>query len=95
VLFEHHPLNNPNYHTHPFLAQTGGIAGGSFTIPTSGETDPDVWYRIFFRAVDSYGLWQTTYRDIFPHHAELSVTTSPVPFPVKVDGSSKTAPHQF
>jgi glucose/arabinose dehydrogenase len=95
VLFEHHPFNNPNHHTHPFLAPTGGIAGGSFTIPTSGETDPDVWYRIVFRAVDSYGLWQTTYRDIFLHHAKLSVTTNPVPFPVKVDGSPKTATHQF
>ncbi len=53
VLFEHHPLNNPEHHTHPFFPPTSGIASGDFTIPTSGETDPDVWYRIFFTARDS------------------------------------------
>src|SRR6266480_1244625 len=95
VLFEHHSLNNPNHHTHPFFPPTSGIAGGTFTIPRTGETDPDVWYRIFFTARDSYGLSTTIFRDIFPRHVQLNVTTSPVPLRVKLDGSPKNAPYPF
>ena len=95
VLFEHHPLDNPNHHTHPFFPPTSGIAGGTFTIPRTGETDPDVWYRIFFTARDSYGLSTTIVRDIFPRHVQMRVSTSPVPLPVKVDASPKSAPYDF
>ena len=95
ALFEHHPLNNPEHHTHPFFPPTSGIASGDFTIPTSGETDPDVWYRILFTARDSYGLSTTIFRDIYPRHVKMKVTTSPVLFPVKLDGSPKSAPYEF
>ena len=95
VLFEHHSLNNPNHHTHPFFPPTSGIASGWFTIPLIGETDPDVWYRIFFTARDSYGLSTTVFRDVFPRHVQLSVTTSPVPLRIKLDGSPKSAPYPF
>jgi glucose/arabinose dehydrogenase len=95
VLFEHHPLNNPNHHTHPFFPPTSGIAGGTFVIPRTGETDPDVWYRIFFTARDSYGLSTTIVREIFPRHVQMKVTTSPVRLPVKVDDSPKSAPYDF
>ena len=95
VLFEHHPLNNPNIIHHPFFPPTSGIASGDFSIPTSGETDPDVWYRIIFTARDSYGLSTTIIRDIYPRHVKMKVTTSPVLFPVKVDGSPKSAPYPF
>jgi glucose/arabinose dehydrogenase len=95
ALFEHHSLSNPNHHTHPFFPPTSGIAGGTFTISTSGETDPDVWYRIFLSARDSYGLSTTIFRDIFPRHVQLRVTTNPALFSVKVDGSPKAAPYPF
>lgn len=95
VLFEHHPLNSPNHHTHPFFPPTPGIAGGTFVIPTSGETDPDVWYRIFFTARDSYGLSTTIARDIFPRHTHLSLTTTPVPLKVRLDAVNKNAPFDF
>jgi glucose/arabinose dehydrogenase len=102
VLFEHHRLNDPNHHTHPFIPPTSGTVGGYFTIPTSGETAPDVWYRILFTARDSYGLSTTIFKDIFPEHSYLSVTTNPAVFPgtsvplkVKVDASPKNAPYRF
>ena len=95
VLFEHHPLNNPNHHTHPFYPPTSGIAGGTFTIPRTGETDPDVWFRIFFTARDSYGLSTTIVREIYPRHVKMRVTTSPVRLPVKVDSSPKNSPYDF
>ena len=95
ILFEHHSLSNPDHHTHPFFPPTSGIAGGHFTIPTVGENAPDVWYRIFFTAIDSYGLHQTIFRDIFPRHVQLSLDTTPVPLKVKLDGSPKNLPYPF
>src|SRR5262249_26840647 len=94
ILFEHHPLNDPHHHTHPFFPPTSGIASGTVTL-NFGETDPDVWYRIFFTARDSYGLSTTVFRDILPHRAQVSVTTSPIPLKVTVDSSPRNAPYNF
>ena len=94
ILFEHHRFGNPNHHTHPFFPPTSGIFSGT-VILTFPETDPDVWYRIFLTATDSYGLSTTVIREIFPRHVHLKVTTSPVPLQVILDGSPRTAPHLF
>jgi glucose/arabinose dehydrogenase len=94
ILFEHHSLTNPNHHTHPFFPPTSGIASGTVTL-NFPETDPDVWYRIFFTATDSYGLSTTIFRDIFPRHVQLKVATSPVSLSVLLDGSPKMAPYSF
>lgn len=94
ILFEHHSLTNPEHHTHPFFPPTSGIASGTVTL-NFAEPDPDVWYRIFFTARDSYGLSTTIFRDIFPRHVQLRVTTSPLQFPVKVDGSPQSSPYDF
>jgi glucose/arabinose dehydrogenase len=95
ILFEDHPFSNPNHHTQPFFGPTSGIASGTVTIPTSGETNPDVWYRIFLTAQDSYGLSRTTFTDIFPAHVQLSLTTGPVPLKVRIDGSPGNTPYSF
>jgi len=94
ILFEHHSFSHPNHHTHPFFPPTSGIAGGTVTL-NFGETEPDVWYRIFFTATDSYGLSTTIFRDVFPAHAQLSLSTTPVPLKVKLDGSPKNTPWSF
>jgi hypothetical protein len=94
ILFEHHALTNPNHHTHPFFPPTSGISSGTVTLNIP-ETDPDVWYRIFLTAKDSYGLSQTIFRDIHPRHALLSVNTSPVALKVQIDGTIKNVPNQF
>ena len=94
ILFEHHLFSNPNHHTHPFFPPTNGIAGGTVTL-TFPETDPDVWYRIFFTARDSYGLSTTAFRDVFPRRVQLGVTTTPVHLPVLLNGSPKDTPYPF
>ena len=66
VDFHHHT------HFHPFIAPTSGSTSGSFTIPTTGETDADVWYRIHLTVVDSNGLTQTTYRDVIPNTSTIN-----------------------
>ena len=53
-------------HIHPFLASTTGARSGSFTIPTTGETSANVWYRIYLTVRDSGGLTHTSQRDILP-----------------------------
>jgi glucose/arabinose dehydrogenase len=94
ILFEHHALSNPNHHTHPFFPPTSGITNGTVTL-NFGETDPDVWYRIFLTAIDSYGLSQTRFTDVLPRHAQLTLTTNPVGLKAKLDGSPKNTPYSF
>ena len=48
-------------HIHPFIAPTTGVTSGSFTIPTTGETAANVWYRIHLTVRDSAGLTHTTF----------------------------------
>ena len=94
ILFEHHPLNNPNHHTHPFFPRTSGIAGGTVRL-NFGEKDPDVWYRIIFTARDSYGLSTTVVRDVLPHLTHLSFNTSPTALNLRLEGVKKNAPFDF
>jgi glucose/arabinose dehydrogenase len=102
ILLEEHPLSNPNHFSQPFFGPISGIASGTVTIPTAGRTDPDIWYRIFLTATDSFGLSQTTFTDISPQHSYLSVATNPVVFPgtsvrlkVRLDGLPKYVPYPF
>ena len=102
ILLEVHALSSPNHFSQPFFGPTSGIANGTVTIPTSGRTDPDIWGRIFLTAKDSFGLSQTTFRDIFLQHSQLSVTTSPavflatnVPLKIRLDGLPKNVPYPF
>ena len=39
-------------HFHPFMQPTTGATGGSFTIPTTGHTEANVWYRIYLTVRD-------------------------------------------
>jgi hypothetical protein len=94
ILFEHHFLDNPNHHTHPFFPPTSGITNGTVTL-NFGETDADVWYRIFLTAVNSYGLSQTTFTDVLPIVTQLKLTSTSSLFPVLLDGSPKTPPYVF
>ena len=73
-------------HAHPFIPPTRGITNGTFVIPTSGETSPHVWYRIYLTVKDSLGLTNGTYREVLPHTATITLQTSPAGLQVKLDG---------
>ncbi len=64
-------------HTHPVMQPTSGATSGSFTIPTTGETSANVWYRIYLTVVDSGGLTHTTQFDILPRKSRLTLATNP------------------
>jgi glucose/arabinose dehydrogenase len=73
-------------HHHPFMAPTPGIAGGTFVVPVIGETSDNVWYRIYLTALDSRGRSHTTYRDVLPRKARITLATSPGGLMLTLDG---------
>jgi glucose/arabinose dehydrogenase len=86
VDFHHH------VHTHPHVPPTSGATSGSFVIPTIGETDTDVWYRIHLTVTDPFGFSTSVYRDILPQKSTLTLQTNPAGLQVTLDGSPQTTP---
>jgi glucose/arabinose dehydrogenase len=79
-------------HTHPFIPSTTGARSGSFTIPTTGETSANVWYRIYLTVRDSGGRTHSAQRDIRPRVVTLSLATSPAGLGLTLDGQPIAAP---
>ena len=77
------------------MASTPGATGGSFTIPTTGHTETNVWYRIYLTVQDSNGLTHTTQRDILPRKVRLTLATSPAGLQLSLDGQPVTTPFSF
>ncbi|MBC7785177.1 MAG: PQQ-dependent sugar dehydrogenase, partial [Burkholderiales bacterium] len=73
-------------HHHPFIAPYSGVKSDSVTIPTVGETAPDVFYRIRLTVKDSAGLTHTVERDIYPQKINLTLATEPAGLSVTIDG---------
>jgi glucose/arabinose dehydrogenase len=81
-------------HTHPFQPFTVG-GSGSVSIPTSGETSDNIFYRFHLRATDSAGLTHEVTRDIVPLKSVLTLQTSPPGLSLTLDGQPITAPFTF
>lgn len=71
-------------HTHPFLGPLNGIAAGSFTVPTSGESATDVFFRIHLTVSDSGQplgstgiLSSATFVDVHPEVSTVTLATNP------------------
>lgn len=78
-------------HFHPFVPEASG-AEGTFTVPTIGETSPDVWFRVHLTAKDSAGLTGTTFVDVLPRKVRLTFLTDPPGLQVLLDGTPRTTP---
>ncbi len=52
-----------------------GIKTGTFEIPKIGETDTNVWYRLYLTVEDEEGLSQTVFKDIHPEIVEIQIIT--------------------
>jgi hypothetical protein len=79
-------------HIHPFIAATTGSKAGTFTIPTRGETSPNVYYRIILKVKDSVGLTQTVTRDILPRKVKMTFATYPAGLQITLDGQNRRTP---
>jgi hypothetical protein len=82
-------------HFHPFIPNTTGSKTGTFTIPTTGETSSNVWYRIHLIVVDSFGLTNEVISDILPRKANVTLATDPPGLKLMLDGTPVTAPFTF
>ena len=79
-------------HTHPFVPPTSGVTGGSFVVPTTGETSANVWYRIHLTVRDAGGLTHSTFNDIVPRKSTITLATSPAGLQLTRDGQPLVAP---
>ncbi|HKK73831.1 MAG TPA: PQQ-dependent sugar dehydrogenase [Saprospiraceae bacterium] len=84
-----------NDHTHPALTNLSGANQGEYLIPQVGETDDNVWYRIYLTAYDEEGLAQTVSRDIFPQKVSLNAQTQPAGLRLHVDGRTVEEAYTF
>ncbi len=79
-------------HAHPAMPDTPGISDGTFAIPNIGETSANVWYRVFLTVTDSGGLSTTTFVDVRPNTAVITLATVPPGLQVTLDGQPVTTP---
>ncbi|HWA17295.1 MAG TPA: Ig-like domain-containing protein, partial [Gemmatimonadales bacterium] len=79
-------------HTHPFMAVQSGT-NGSVSLPTTGETSDNVWYRFYLRAVDAAGQADTAFVEIFPRKASLTITATGTGRQITLDAQPHAAPY--
>ena len=79
-------------HQHPFLAEISGIDSGRVTIPATGETSDNIFYR--FHMVVDYpeGGQDTIVSDLFPEKVTLSLVSQPAGLQLTLDGQPRVAP---
>jgi len=82
-------------HTHPGPFTPSGVTSGSFTVPVTGETSPNVFYRLYLVVTDSQGRKDTASTDILPRKVNITLNSSPPGLVVEVDGLGFTTPVTF
>lgn len=78
----------------PFVPAASGSMSGSFTIPTTGETSVNVFYRITLTVKDSAGLTHTSFRDVLPRTSTITLATNPAGLQLTLDAQPVTTPLQ-
>lgn len=79
-------------HLHPGPTLTQGVASGSFTIPNSGETSANVFYRLYLVVTDAQGAKDSSYTDILPRTSTITLKTTYYGLYITLDGQPFLAP---
>lgn len=79
-------------HNHPALSTTSGISSGEYMVPRIGETEDNVWYRIYLTATDEDGFSKTIHKDVFPKKTTFQLTTKPSGLTLNLDGQPVQTP---
>jgi hypothetical protein len=82
-------------HQHPHVLPVTGYRSGSFTIPVTGETSANVFYRIYLKVKDSDGTTRTVSRTIWPRKSTITLATNPTGLQLRLDGQLVTTPYTF
>ncbi|MFA5853449.1 MAG: PQQ-dependent sugar dehydrogenase [Patescibacteria group bacterium] len=89
VLFHH------DAHIHPHLGPITGVTSSTFSVPTFGHTEENVFYRIYLTVTDSNGLQTTVTRDVLPRKATVTIASNIPGVEILLDGSPLAAPYTF
>ena len=79
-------------HTHPGPTASQGVASGTFSIPNSGETAANVFYRLYLVVIDAQGVRDSAYTDILPRTSTITLTTNYNGLYITLDGQPFLAP---
>ena len=69
-----------------------GIASGSFTVPQTGETSHNVWYRIILTVTDALGSKGKDSVDVYPLKSTLQFNTNPAGLQITLEGQPLNTP---
>jgi glucose/arabinose dehydrogenase len=84
VTFHH----DQHFHDSPPIAV--GVTSGTYTIPNSGETSINVFYRLHLTVTDSEGLSNSTYVDLKPNISVMTLQSNPTGLKLTMDGQQYT-----
>jgi glucose/arabinose dehydrogenase len=79
-------------HTHPMMQDLAGVSSGSWTVPDTGHVETNIWFRVHLKVTDSGGLSSSTFVDVNPVVAQLTLNTSPAGLQVTLDGQPAVSP---
>lgn len=79
-------------HIHPGPTAPDGVTSGSFSVPNTGETSSNVFYRLYLVVTDAQGGRDTTFTDILPRTSTITINTNPQGLQITLDGQPFTAP---
>lgn len=88
VVIFHHDI-----HTHPGPSAPQSVTSGTFTIPNSGETATNVFYRLYCIVHDSQGAIDSSYIDLVPRVSNITINTVPTGLLTTIDGQPQTSPY--
>ncbi len=80
--------------THAFLT-VPGVKSGSFTMPLTGESDANQFYRIRVTVTDSDGQTASNFVDVTPRTSTIQLKSNVPGLVVTLDGVTKTTPSSF
>ena len=90
--FEWYVMFHHDAHTHPGPTAPDGVTSGSFSIPNTGETSANVFYRLYLVVTDAQGGRDTSFTDILPRTSVITINTNPQGLQITLDGQPFTAP---
>ena len=91
--FEWYVLFHHDSHTHPGPTVPQNVTSGSFTIPNSGETSSNVFYRLYLVVEDTQGARDTSFRDILPLTSTITLASNPAGLQLTLDGQPVNTPY--